>query len=173
MVGCLQVVWVFTVSWKKIKVYTRALYIVFLFVITEINFIKEIKHVLRAFIAWWKTFQSLYKFSSRLKPSTVSWVFTDLLSNSIKRSPQFSPGYEGTKNNHTCHDIVRIFEETSSIDTEKPAYKNTWIKNTRAKIWSKRYHIHKNTFSLKNENCFYIINCLSCELEIVTNIWGN
>ena len=25
-------------------------------------------------------------------------VFTDLLSNSVKRSPRFSPGYEGTEN---------------------------------------------------------------------------
>ena len=32
------------------------------------------------------------------KPSTVSRVFTDLLSNSPKHSPWFSPGYECTEN---------------------------------------------------------------------------
>ena len=32
------------------------------------------------------------------KPSTASWIFTDLLSNSPKRSPRFSPGCEGTEN---------------------------------------------------------------------------
>ena len=38
---------------KKIKVYIRASYIVFLFVRTENNnFIKKIKRFLRAFIAW-------------------------------------------------------------------------------------------------------------------------
>ena len=40
--------------------------------------------------------------------------------------------------------------------TVKTRKKNKWIKNTRAEIWSKKYHIHKNTFSLKNENCSYI-----------------
>ena len=29
---------------------------------------------------------------------SASWVFTDLLSNSLKRLPQFSPGYEGMEN---------------------------------------------------------------------------
>ena len=33
-----------------------------------------------------------------MKPETKSRVFTDLLSNSPKRSPRFSPGYEGTEN---------------------------------------------------------------------------
>ena len=59
----------------------RASYTVFLFVKTENNFIKEIKHVVRAFIA-----------------STASRVFTDLLSNSPKRLPRFSPGSESTEN---------------------------------------------------------------------------
>ena len=73
----------------------RASYIVFLFVNYENNnFIKEIKHVVRAFIACWKPRQSLWKFSSRWK----SRVFTDLLSNSPKRSPRFSPAYEDTEN---------------------------------------------------------------------------
>ena len=30
--------------------------------------------------------------------STAPQVFTDLLSNSPKRSPRFSPGYEGSEN---------------------------------------------------------------------------
>ena len=37
---------------KEIKVYIRTSYIIFLFVKTENNFIKEIKHVLCVFIAW-------------------------------------------------------------------------------------------------------------------------
>ena len=38
---------------KEIKVYIRVSYIVLLFVTTRNdNFIKEIKHVIRAFIAW-------------------------------------------------------------------------------------------------------------------------
>ena len=92
MVGCLQVVRIYSFM-KEIKVYIRASYISFLFVKTENNnFIKEIKHVLRAFIAWWKPRHSLWEFS------TASQVFTDLLSNSPKRSPRFSPGYKGTEN---------------------------------------------------------------------------
>ena len=84
---------------KEIKVYIRALYIVFLFVKTENNnFIKEIKYVLRAFIAWWKTGQSLWEFSSSWKPSTALRVFTDLYWNSPKRSPWFSPGCKGMEN---------------------------------------------------------------------------
>ena len=67
-------------------------------IINIINFIKEIKHVVRASIVCWKPRQSLWEFSSRWKLSTASWVFTDLLSNSPKRSPWFSPGYEGTEN---------------------------------------------------------------------------
>ena len=83
----------------EIKIYIRASYIVFLFTKTENNnFVKEIKHVLCAFLAWWKPRQSFWEFSSRWKPSTASRVFTDLLLNSPKHSPRFSPGYEGTKN---------------------------------------------------------------------------
>ena len=85
--------WEVTVSWKKLK-YTYALRISSFLVKTENNnFIKEIKHVLRVFIAWWKPWQSLWKFSSRWKPTRV---FTDLLSNSSKNPYRFSPGYEGT-----------------------------------------------------------------------------
>ena len=74
-------------------------YIVFLFVNNENNnFIKEIKHV-RVSIACWKSQQSLWEFSNRWNPSTASRVFTDLLSNPPKHSPQFSPGYEARK---TC-----------------------------------------------------------------------
>ena len=65
-------------------------YIVFLFVNNENdNFIKEIKHLFCASIACWRPRQSLWEFSSRWK--------TDLLSNSSKFSPWFSPGYEGTE----------------------------------------------------------------------------
>ena len=39
--------------------------------------------------------ECLWEFSSRWKPLTASRVFTDLLSNSPKHSPRFSPGYEG------------------------------------------------------------------------------
>ena len=54
MVGCLQVTKIYSFM-KEIKAYIRPPHIVFLFIKTEIiNFIKEIKHVLRAFIAWWK-----------------------------------------------------------------------------------------------------------------------
>ena len=82
---CLQVVRIYSFV-KEIKLYIRASYIFFLFVKTENNnFIKKIKHVLRPF-------------TSRWTPSTASWVFTDLLSNSHKRLPWFSPGYEGTEN---------------------------------------------------------------------------
>ena len=90
----------FTVSWKKFKpTYICPSYIVFLFVMTKNdNFINEIKHVLCAFIAWWKPWQSLWEFSSRWKPLTLSRVFTDLLLNSPKHSLRFSPGYEGMEN---------------------------------------------------------------------------
>ena len=56
------------------------------------NIIKEIKHVLRAFIAWWKLRQSLWEFSNRWKPSTTSWVLSDLFTNSPKRSRHFTLG---------------------------------------------------------------------------------
>ena len=42
--------------------------------------------------------QSLWEFLSRWKLSTAPRVFTDLLSNSPKCLPRFSPGYEGTDN---------------------------------------------------------------------------
>ena len=65
---------------KEIKIYTCDSYIVFLFVNNEnYNFIKELKLVFRAFIAWWKPRQSLWKFSSRWKLSTASRVFTERL----------------------------------------------------------------------------------------------
>ena len=89
MVCSLSKLWEFTVSWKKLK-YTCIprfvyRYIVFLFVKTENNiFIKEIKRVLRAIIAWWKARKSVR-------------FLSDLLSNSPKHSPRFSPGYEGTR----------------------------------------------------------------------------
>ena len=74
-----------------------ASYIIFLFNENS-HFIKEIKHVVRTSVAYWKPWQSLWEFSSRWKPSTASCVFTNLLLNSPKCSPWFSPGYEGTEN---------------------------------------------------------------------------
>ena len=57
-----------------------ASYIVFVFATTENdNFIKEIKHIVRASIAFWKPRQSLCEFSSL---SELSTSFTDLLLNS-------------------------------------------------------------------------------------------
>ena len=65
VVSCLQVVKIYSFM-KEIKVYIRALHIVFLFFKKKNNnFIKEIKHVVRASIAWWKPWQSLWEFSSR------------------------------------------------------------------------------------------------------------
>ena len=85
---------------------------------TENNFMKEIKHVIRAFIAWWKPWQSLWELS------TASRVFTDLLSNSPKRSPRFSPGYEGTENmfyflstEHFHNNYMRILWEPQAFKT--------------------------------------------------------
>ena len=94
-VDCLQVVRIYSFM-KKIKVYIRASYIVFLFVKTENN----------NFIAWWKPRQSLKELSSRWKPSTTSHVFTDLHSNSPKHSPRFSPGYEGKENKNIMFKTV-------------------------------------------------------------------
>ena len=52
VVGLLQVVRIYNFM-KEMTLYSRASYIVFFFAKTENNnFIKEIKHVLRAFIAW-------------------------------------------------------------------------------------------------------------------------
>ena len=78
----------------------HASYILFLFVKTKNNdFIKEKKHVVCDSIACWKSWQSLWEFSGRWKTSTASRIFTDLLLNSPKHLPQFSPGYEGTHKN--------------------------------------------------------------------------
>ena len=52
MDGCFLVVRI-SVFFKEIKVYIHASYIVFLFLKTKNNnFIKEIRHVFRVFIAW-------------------------------------------------------------------------------------------------------------------------
>ena len=59
MIDCLQVVRIYSFM-KEIKLYKRASYIDFLVVKSETNnFMKEIKHVLCAFITWWKPRQSL------------------------------------------------------------------------------------------------------------------
>ena len=97
MVGCLQVVRIYSFM-EEIKLCIRASYIVFFFFKTENNnFIKEIKHVFRAFISCSKPQQSSWYLSGRWKPSTASPVFTDLLSNSSIRSPTFSPGLNRTR----------------------------------------------------------------------------
>ena len=58
---------------RVVRISVPASYIVFLFVNNENNdFIKEIKDVLRASIACWKPWQSLWEFSSKWKPSTAS-----------------------------------------------------------------------------------------------------
>ena len=41
-----------------------------------------------------KTSAKVVRILEQKKPLTASWVFTDLLSNSPKHLPQFSPGYE-------------------------------------------------------------------------------
>ena len=73
-------------------------------------FLLTMKHVFHAFIACWKPWQSLWEFSSRWKPSTASRVFTDLLSNSPKHSPRFSPCYEGTENMFYFLNINDLFD---------------------------------------------------------------
>ena len=76
------------------------------------NFIKEIKPVVCVSIACWKPRKSLWEFSSRWKHSIVSLVFTDLLSNSPKRSPRFSSGYKGTEN---LFYFLRIIDTIKSL----------------------------------------------------------
>ena len=84
-------------------------YIVFLFVNMENDhFIEEIKHVIRASIAWWKPLQSWGEFLSRWKPSTVSLVFTDQLSNSPKHSPRFSPWRLWRQGKHVLKPITAL-----------------------------------------------------------------
>ena len=53
---------------NEIEVYICTSYIVFLFVTTKNNFINEIKHVIRAFIARWAPPESCWEFSSRWNP---------------------------------------------------------------------------------------------------------
>ena len=81
---CLQVVRIYSFV-KEIKLYIRASYIFFLFVKTENNnFIKKIKHVISAFIDWWKPRQSLWEFSSRWNPRLrlgLSLIYSRILPN--------------------------------------------------------------------------------------------
>ena len=74
MVGCLKVIRIYSFM-KEIKVYPRASYI------SSFSLLRRKIIIL---------FPCIYSLASR--------VFTDLLLNSPKRSPQFSPGYEGTEN---------------------------------------------------------------------------
>ena len=92
MVGCLQVVRIYNFM-KEIKYSFTLRKSFFCFLGRKIIILwkKLINHVLRAFITWWKSRQSLLE-------STASRVFTDLLSNSTKRSPRVSPDNKSTEN---------------------------------------------------------------------------
>ena len=67
---------------RKLSVHMHFVYIVFLFLKTEYdNFIKEVKHVLHAFIAWWKP----------------RWMFgriREQISENPRCSQRFSPAWE-------------------------------------------------------------------------------
>ena len=56
------------------------------------------------------------------------------------------------------------FLSVCGLYTVKTPSKNKWIKNTQDEIWSKKYHIQKDTFSLKDENCPQIIKN-GCQLD--------
>ena len=89
MVAFLQVVRIYSFV-KKIEVYVRVPYIVFLFVKTENHdSIKEVRHVLRTFITWWKLFEANV---CEISGASENPWHTDLLSNCPKRSPRFSAG---------------------------------------------------------------------------------
>ena len=76
---------------NKLTIHTR-----FAFVKTENNnFIKGINHVLLAFIARWKPRQRQTSYENYRAIENPRR--TDLLSNSPKRWPRFSPDYEGTE----------------------------------------------------------------------------
>ena len=168
MVGCLQVMRIYSFM-EEIKVYIHDLYIVFLFVKTENKFIKEIKHVLCAFITWWKTLQSLWELLRRWKPLTVSRVFTDLLSNSSKRSPWFSPGYESREHVLFLNEYVK--HETTA----------TWNLSMQA-----ARAIHSNTASFleqsttgtdycrklsNNTPFFFVITKKPCRSSLFLSFW--
>ena len=63
---------------KYIKLYIHALCTAFLFAESKNNnFVKEIQHILHAFISWWKPQQSISEFSSRhsMKARTCISIF--------------------------------------------------------------------------------------------------
>ena len=107
---------------KELKLYKRFLLVVFLFVKPEANnFIKEIKkHVIRAFIACWKRRQSFWEFSSTWKSSTASGVFTDLPSNSRKRSSRILTGYESTEKMFYFLNGIVWYEKRNNLLNERP-----------------------------------------------------
>ena len=55
----------------------------------------------------------------QVKPSTVSRVFTDLLSNSPKHLSRFSPGYESTENMFYFINKIQITTENETICSEE------------------------------------------------------
>ena len=112
-------------------------------------------HVVRASIACWKPWQSLWEFSSRWKPSTASGVFTDLLSNSPKCSPQFSPGFEGTENmfyflNRKVHNFKRTTPKTFfNLNNKSPVVQQF------SRCWPGGKHLiwtHPRNLDLANES---------------------
>ena len=88
VVDCLRVVRIYSFM-KEVKVYIRASYTVFFFITQKIILLKKfIKHVLRAFIAWWKPRQCLRRGEN-----------PRLLSNSPRLSPRF---HQAVKARRTC-----------------------------------------------------------------------
>ena len=55
-----------------------------------------------------KTSVKLVRILEQVKTSTVSGIFTDLLSNCHKRSPRFSPGFEDTEKKFYFLIIIRL-----------------------------------------------------------------
>ena len=102
---CLQVVRIYSFI-------SLALYIVFQFVKTEDKkFYKRSKTCYQCLYSLVKTSAKFVGFLEQVKHSTASRVFTDLLSNSPKRSPLFSPGYESMENmfyflNNIIHNVL-------------------------------------------------------------------
>ena len=95
---CLQVVRSYSFV-KEIKVYIRASYIVFLgFVKTENNCYKRNKRCSLCIHSQVKTLAKFVRIREQVNTLDCVLGFTDLLSNSPKRSPRFSPGYECTEN---------------------------------------------------------------------------